>query len=106
MPVRQRSVRLEHLQPSQTLGSVELARPRRFAAQGDPRTREHMHVLASRDLADDAGVATGPGHRNIAAHGHDGLDVELGRGEGQQKPDGVVDPGVAVDDQALASHPA
>ena len=62
--------------------------------------RKDRDVRAASQVPDQAGVPGGQVAPDIARHRGDGEDLKgLRRGEGQQKSDGVVDAGIAVDDE-------
>jgi hypothetical protein len=64
------------------------------------------HVLAPGDLPDDAGVARRQVRRDVAPDGGDGQKVQpVPRGEGQQQGYGVVDAGIAIDDEGGGHAP-
>ena len=55
-------------------------------------------VGAAGEFDEGAGVARGRGERHVAGDRHQPQHLELGRGQCQQDGDGVVNPGIGVDD--------
>jgi hypothetical protein len=79
---------------------VEMAGLDGVAHHGPGAAGDHRHVLAAGNLTQDAGVAGGERGADIAGDGGDPQDVQpLGRREGEEEGDGVIDAGVTVDDQ-------
>jgi hypothetical protein len=80
------------------LGGVE----RPFQGPGSPPS--DGHVIASDEREDAQGVARGLLDGDVAGHGGDGEQVEVGVPAGQHQGHGVVVAGVYVQDHGLRTH--
>lgn len=101
----QRHVGLDDRNGADAARSVEIARLDRIAQQRTRGPRIDRNLGTVRDLADEAGVAGGAFQPRIPGDRGDAENVErLAGREGQQQRHGVVDAGVAIDDQLDRSH--
>ena len=98
--------RLEHRHVAQARGAVERVGLDGAAHQRPLATGVDRHVLAAGDQAQDAGVAGRQLGVDVAGHRGDPDQVEdVGGGEGEEQGDGVVDAGIAIDDEGGSGHP-
>ena len=88
---------MQAVRPVNLGGGVQLAEHRLFraAVDGHPRARQ---------LEDAQGVRRGAVERDVAGDRRERAQVEFGRAQRQQDGDGVVDAGVAVDDDGPSVH--
>ena len=95
--------RLTNFGASEAFAPVNIAGPVRFLAE-----QSELGALGHRDISRAAGhvehpqrVASGGGGRDVAEHRGDGTYVDFGVGQQVEEGDGIVDAGVAVDEQCL-----
>ena len=89
---------------------VDRGRPHDLARSGPGGTLRDRDVAAPIGVQEAKGVLGAVADVGVAADGRDGQDVQLGPSHGQPDGEGVVQPGIAVDDERQrvprASRPA
>ncbi len=68
------------------------------AIQGRRSPLEHRNIFPPGESQEPAGIASGGLNTDVSRHRRDSDDVELGRSEREKNADGIVDPGIGVDD--------
>ena len=77
----------------------------RSAPQRTDASGEHRDLGSRGDVADEAGVAQRQRCADVARDGGDTCDIEcITRGECERQHHGVVDTGIAIDDDAVLFH--